>query len=55
MWIESVLSLANQIAKVKASTMQKTMVVVTSETPRLSVRLSVICVPTTLIRTMPSQ
>ena len=29
--------------------------VITSETPRLSVRLSVICVPTTLISTIPVQ
>ena len=35
--------------------MENTIVVVTSDTPALSVRLSVIWVPTTLIRTMPSQ
>ena len=35
--------------------MLKTIVVVTSETPKLSVRLSVICVPTTLIRTTAGQ
>ena len=44
-----------QTAKTIASATEKTIVVVTSETPRLSVRLSVICVPTTLISTMPSQ
>ena len=48
-------SLANQTAKTIARTMLKTIVVVTSETPKLSVRLSVICVPTTLISTIPSQ
>ena len=55
MWIESVLSLAYQAAKITASTMLKTTVVVTSETPKLSVRLSVISVPTTLISTTASQ
>ena len=54
-WIESVLSLAYQAANVAASTTLKTIVVVTSETPKLSVRLSVISVPTTLISTTASQ
>ena len=55
MWIESVRSLAHQTAKTTASTIEKTIVVITSETPRLSVRLSVISVPTMLIRTTASQ
>ena len=55
MWIESVRSSAYQTANAIVSAIEKTTVVVTSDTPMLSVRLSVICVPTTLIRTMPSQ
>ena len=54
-WIESVRSLAYQAANVAASATLKTIVVVTSETPKLSVRLSVISVPTTLISTTASQ
>jgi hypothetical protein len=50
--MERVRSLAPKTA---ASAIEKTMVVVTRDTPALSVRLSVICVPTTLIRTTPSQ
>ena len=54
-YIPAVFSLANQAANVAASATAKTIVVVTSETPKLSVRLSVISVPTTLIRTTASQ
>ena len=55
MWIDSVRSLAYQAAKTPARTKLKTTVVVTSETPKLSVKLSVIRVPTTLISTTASQ
>ena len=55
LWIDSVFSLAYQPAKTSASTIEKTTVVVTRETPKLSVRLSVMSVPTTLISTTASQ
>ena len=53
--MESVRSLAYQTAKTAARTKLNTTVVVTSETPKLPVRLSVIRVPTTLISTTASQ
>jgi hypothetical protein len=55
LWIESVCSLAHQAANVTARATVKTTVVVTREMPRLSVRSSVMSVPTTLMRTTASQ
>ena len=55
LWIDRVRSLAYQPPKTSASAIVKTTVVVISEMPRLSVRLSVISVPTTLISTTASQ
>src|SRR2546423_12999378 len=54
-WIDRVRSFAYQTAKVAASAMPKAIVVVTSETPKVSVRLSLISGPTTLISTTASQ
>ena len=54
-WIDSVRSLAYQTAKVIASAMPKAIVVVCSGMPYPSTRLSLIRVPTTLIRTTASQ
>ena len=54
-WIESVRSSANHTMNVAARAAPKTTVVVTSETPRLSVRLSVMRVPTMLMSTTASQ
>jgi hypothetical protein len=48
-------SLEAQATDGGASAMLKTMVVVSRATPKLSVRLSVISVPTTLMRTTVSQ
>lgn len=55
LWMDNVLSLAYQRAKVAANATPKTIVVVSSGTPKLSTRLSVIRVPTTLMRTTASQ
>jgi hypothetical protein len=55
LWIESVCSLAYQAANVTARATVKTTVVVTREMPRLSVRSSVMSVPTTPMRTTASQ
>ena len=55
LWIDSVRSLAYQAAKITASATAKTTVVVTSATSKLSVRLSVMRVPTTLMSTTASQ
>ena len=54
-WIDSVRSLANQAAKVRARATANPAVESTSGTPRLSFRLSVIRVPTTLMKTTASQ
>ena len=54
-WIDSVFSLAYQTPKVAASAAAKTPVVTFSGMPKLSVRLSVIRVPTTLINTTETQ
>ncbi len=54
-WIESVRSLRYQAAKVATSRIEKAIVVVSRLTPMLSTRLSVISVPTMLIRTTASQ
>ena len=54
-WIDRVRSLAYQAAKVTARATAKTIVLVISETPKPSVRLSVTRVPTTLISTTVSQ
>jgi hypothetical protein len=50
-WMDRVFSLAYHAAKVASSATPKTMVVVSRATPKFYVRLSVISVPTTLIRT----
>ena len=49
--MDSDFSLAYQAMKINISAMPKMMVVVIKETPKLSVRLSVISVPTTLSNT----
>lgn len=54
-WIDKVFSLAYQSAKVSASAAAKTSVVTCSGTPKLSVKLSVMSVPATLIRTTDTQ
>ena len=54
-WMESVFSLAYQTPNATASAMLKAIVVVSSGTPKLSTRLSVISVPTMLISTTASQ
>ena len=55
MWIESVRSLRYQTANVAASAIANTIVLMTSETLKRSVRLSVISVPKTLMNTTASQ
>ncbi len=52
---ESVFSDTNQAMNVARSSTENTAVVVVREMPRLSVRLSVISVPTTLMRTTATQ
>ncbi|MCU1409174.1 MAG: hypothetical protein JWM23_1254 [Microbacteriaceae bacterium] len=54
-WIDRVRSLAYQAAKVAINAIATMIVVVSSGAPKLSVRLSVIRVPTTLIRTTAVQ
>lgn len=54
-WMDRVFSLAYQPMKAAMSATLKMMVVVSSGTPKLSLRLSVIRVPKTLIRTTASQ
>jgi hypothetical protein len=54
-WTERVLSLQYQVAKTSARATLKAIVVVCSSMPRLSTRLSLNRVPTTLIRTTASQ
>ena len=54
-WIESVRSLAYQAAKVAARATENAAVLANRLTPRLSVRLSVISVPTTLTSTTSTQ
>ncbi|MET3803108.1 hypothetical protein ABIB25_000092 [Nakamurella sp. UYEF19] len=54
-WIDRDPSVAYQAAKVTASATANTSVAIGRVTPKLSVRLSVIKVPTTLISTTASQ
>jgi hypothetical protein len=54
-WMDRVRSLAYQAAKVMASRTAKIGVVTVRDTPRLSVRLSLTSVPTTLISTTANQ
>jgi len=54
-WTESVLSIVYQAAKVVANAAENTAVVANRLIPKLSVRLSVISVPTTLTNTTVSQ
>ena len=54
-WIERVLSEAYHAANVAPRAMTKNVVTLTSETPKLSTRLSVISVPTMLTSTTASQ
>jgi hypothetical protein len=54
-WIDRVCSLAHQARNVPASATVKTAVLTGRGTPRLSVRLSVMSVPTMLMRTTVSQ
>ena len=54
-WIDSVRSFRYQTENVTANAMLNAIVVVTSDTPKLSVRLSLMSVPTTLISTTASQ
>ena len=54
-WIESVPSLAYQIAKIVPRATANTAVLIYRLTPSLSVSASVICVPTTLTSTTVNQ
>src|SRR4051812_30557270 len=55
LWVDRVRSRAYQAANVTARASANAIVVGSSETPRLSVRLSLTSVPTTLTRTTVSQ
>jgi len=55
LWTDRVFSTGYHRVNVTAKARAKMMVVVCNETPKLSTRLSVMSVPTTLIKTTASQ